>query len=210
MHILAHRGYWQSPDHKNTRDALQAAFMSGFGAETDVRDLDGQLVISHDMPRSGALQLAVVLDDYVAAGQPGMLALNIKSDGLASSIRALLKAHNITRYFCFDMSVPDTLSFRREGLCFAARLSEYEAPGPLARLAPIIWFDRFHDAPFPTLEALQWLGDNKSVCLVSPELHSRAPEEMWEKLAALPPDLRQHPGLMLCTDLPEQAGERLL
>jgi glycerophosphoryl diester phosphodiesterase len=48
--ILAHRGYWLEPGEKNSLSAFRRAFEGGFGIETDIRDLDGELVVSHDPP----------------------------------------------------------------------------------------------------------------------------------------------------------------
>lgn len=207
MQILAHRGLWHTPSEKNTRQALNRAFEAGFGTETDVRDLDGELVVSHDMPRRGALPLAVMLEDYAQAGYPGWLALNIKSDGLTDTLQALLTDYAIPRYFCFDMSVPDTLHYLRAGLTTAARISEYEPEGRLSLLTSVLWVDAFEEMQIsvPRLHALLEVG--KQVCLVSPELHGRDSEPVLRQLAALPPLLRECPGLMLCTDRPMQARE---
>ncbi|WP_449567282.1 hypothetical protein [Lelliottia nimipressuralis] len=210
MHILAHRGLWLAPEERNTRTALWTGFHRGFGAETDVRDLDGELVISHDMPRRGALPLSVVLEDYVRAGQPGLLALNVKSDGLAPAMKVLLDQYGVDNYFCFDMSVPDTFSYLQAGLRTAARFSEYEPEGGLSARLPVLWVDGFEGVTV-TVEALRhWLEIGKRVCLVSPELHGRRSEELWSLLLQLPPALRARPNLMLCTDFPERARDVLL
>ena len=50
MKILSHRGYWNNLTEKNSKSAFRRSFQLGFGTETDVRDLNGELVISHDMP----------------------------------------------------------------------------------------------------------------------------------------------------------------
>lgn len=207
MQILAHRGHWLTPEEKNSRQALQRAFQSGFGVETDVRDFDGTLVVSHDMPGREALPLNEMFEDYIQAEDPGTLALNIKSDGLTDVIQQLLIQYGIKRYFCFDMSVPDTLPYLHNGLNAAARLSEYEPEGLLSDLAPVLWVDGFQyqDVPGESLGA--WLGWGKQVCLVSPELHGRDYAPYWQKLRERPDILWKYPDLMLCTDYPEQARE---
>ena len=48
--ILAHRGLWFCEEEKNSSNALFKALDLGFGIETDVRDLCGELIISHDPP----------------------------------------------------------------------------------------------------------------------------------------------------------------
>ena len=50
MKILAHRGFWADEEEKNTLSAFGKAFDSGFGIETDIRDRNGELVISHNPP----------------------------------------------------------------------------------------------------------------------------------------------------------------
>ena len=47
MVILSHRGYWKDA-RKNSVDAFKASFVREFGTETDIRDYNGELVISHD------------------------------------------------------------------------------------------------------------------------------------------------------------------
>ena len=48
--ILAHRGVWGSKEEQNSRSAIKHALAGGFGIETDIRDHDGQVVLSHDVP----------------------------------------------------------------------------------------------------------------------------------------------------------------
>ncbi|WP_208951734.1 hypothetical protein [Rahnella sp. ChDrAdgB13] len=209
MHILAHRGRWRTPEEKNTREALDRAFRAGFGVETDVRDLDGELVISHDMPGRGALTLETVLDDYRLAGRPGWLALNLKADGLAAPLKKLLRCYGVDRYFCFDMSVPDTLACLQAGLVSAARVSEYEPEGRLCTRAGAVWVDGFPPQA-PEARLLQrWLGQGKIVCLVSPELHGCAADDFMTALRALPAGVREHPHLMVCTDHPRHTERKL-
>ena len=210
MQILAHRGVWDTPEEKNTRAALNRAFELGFGTETDVRDLNGQLVISHDMPTTGALPLETVLNDYKYAHQPGMLALNLKSDGLAINLKALLTKYDIHRYFCFDMSIPDTLACLRGGLVVAARISEYEPEGPLSAQSPVIWLDGFETNQLNVAQLNDWLTCGKTVCLVSPELHGRSASDFINEISTLPDSIRNHPALMLCTDYPVNIQRKMV
>lgn len=209
MQFLAHRGLWEDPEHKNSRHALRRAFAAGLGVETDIRDLDGELVISHDMPRRGALPLRTMLNEYVTAGRPGTLALNIKSDGLTETLRQLLDVYAVTDYFCFDMSVPDTLPYLKAGLSVAARVSEYEPEGLLTTVTSSLWVDYFQEAQLSSTRLADWLIEERNVCLVSPELHGRKPDSFWQQLNLLPPALKHHKNLMLCTDYPLQAKEAL-
>ncbi|WP_435952399.1 hypothetical protein [Dryocola sp. BD626] len=207
MQFLAHRGAWLSRHEQNTPQALHKALVSGWGIETDIRDLNGELVISHDMPRNGALSVAQFLDDYIETKATGMLALNIKADGLTATLKQLLDERGITRYFCFDMSVPDSLAYLKHGMSTAARLSEYENEGMLSEAAKTLWVDGFSHLNVKNEQLARWLDKGKQVCLVSPELHGRDPFELWQQLAWLPDELRLNQNLMLCTDNPATVSE---
>lgn len=207
MQFLAHRGAWLSRHEQNTLQALHKALVSGWGVETDIRDLNGELVISHDMPRTGVLTAAEFFDDYIETKAKSMLALNIKSDGLTTLLKQLLDERGITRYFCFDMSVPDSLAYLKQDMLIAARLSEYEDEGILSEAANTLWVDGFSHLNLKNEQLARWLENGKQVCLVSPELHGREPFEFWQQLAWLPDELRLNPNLMLCTDNPATVSE---
>jgi glycerophosphoryl diester phosphodiesterase len=49
LKIISHRGFWITPSEQNTEVAFIRALECGFGIETDIRDVSGDLVISHDM-----------------------------------------------------------------------------------------------------------------------------------------------------------------
>lgn len=204
MQLLAHRGLWNQPEEKNTLQALTASFELGIGIETDVRDCDGTLVISHDPPRvTDALQLDVLLQAYVARQTRPVLALNIKADGLQAPLLAALQRHGIEHYFVFDMSVPDSLGYQRLHMPFAARISEYESSNVLTQTAQWIWLDAFHSEWYDATVVRNWLAQGKKVAVVSPELHRRPHLPLWQMLKAL----HDHPHLYLCTDLVTQAEE---
>ena len=79
--ILAHRGWWQKESEKNTPAALVRALSAGFGIETDIRDLNGELVISHDPPVDSQTTANWLFNQYNKIKANGRIALNIKSDG---------------------------------------------------------------------------------------------------------------------------------
>lgn len=199
--ILAHRGFWTRPEEKNSPEALKRALGCGYGIETDVRDLDGKLVISHDPPRNGAPSFDWLLDEYVAIGSQAVLAINIKSDGLAGDIRTKLKERSIETAFFFDMSIPDTLGYLSAGLPVYSRVSEYEAAPAFE--TPGIWLDNFSGG-FPQVKrASEFVAGNKSVAFVSPELHKRAHHEFWDELSIF---VRANSeSVLICTDFPDQA-----
>jgi len=161
---------------------------------------------SHDTPRlAGALTLERFLTAYVAAGRRGMLALNIKADGLQEALQDVLTRFDVTRYFVFDMSVPDTLGYIRRGLPIAARLSEYEDGRWFFDQADTIWLDAFEGEWYSREYVIDLLESGKRVCVVSPELHKRPHRMLWEELRTIPESLTQE--LYLCTDLFLEAME---
>lgn len=206
MKFLAHRGQWTKPAEKNSRAVLHAALASGFGVETDFRDSAGQLVISHDPAAPDSYSAA---DFFATAAtfdlrhQP--LALNIKADGLRALLKPLLQQHGISNYFCFDMSVPETLAYRREGLRFFTRESEYEPAPALYADAAGVWMDMFHSDWIAPTRIREHLAASKEVALVSPELHGRPHLAFWTRLREA--GLHREPGLMLCTDFPVDARD---
>src|SRR4051812_33140333 len=104
MLILSHRGYWTTTAEQNTPAAFERSFRLGFGTETDIRDLAGQLVVAHDPPGPDALSAEVLFGLYRDIGADVPLALNVKADGLQRLLPPLLATHGITNWFVFDMS----------------------------------------------------------------------------------------------------------
>jgi hypothetical protein len=205
VHVISHRGFWLSREERNTAHAFQRSFQAGFGAEIDVRDLDGQLVVSHDPPRTGALAFAEVLAAYHAAGCPGTLAVNVKADGLASGLRAALA--DTPSWFAFDMSVPETLQYARDSVPFFTRESEYEPHPPLYEAASGVWIDCFEGDWIDEGVVAAHLDAGKAVCLVSPEVHGRPQDNTWETWRRW--SVRDDPRMSVCTDLPQRASEFL-
>ena len=114
--ILAHRGYWRKPNEQNNISAIKLALQKGFGVETDVRDLNGNLVISHDPPKlKNIFDLASFCKLVVQTKSTARLALNIKADGLYLQLKKILleKLNDLSNLYVFDMSVPDTVLYRR-------------------------------------------------------------------------------------------------
>lgn len=203
MKILSHRGYWQMPQEKNTVTAFHRSFTLGFGTETDIRDLDGTLVISHDPPRAGTQTLDSFLTLHRELGPGLTLALNIKADGLQAQLKKSLEEFAVSDYFVFDMSVPDLLGYYKAGLTFFTRLSEYEREPALLEKASGVWLDSFIGEWYQDDLILSLVDSGKRLCIVSPELHGRPHLPLWERLSRLKE--RGDLPVMLCTDLPEEA-----
>ena len=204
--ILAHRGYWKDAVDKNTFSAIKMALKKGYGIETDVRDLDGQLVISHDPPTHINKLLFSDFTNYILETKTkSRIALNIKSDGLQEKINHDLntKFNSSGQFYSFDMSVPDTLSYRKISFPFYFRVSEYENEYSLINGADGAWVDSFTDRFDQIKHARKILEMGKRAAVVSPELHGRNHWPIWEKIKNN--NLHQLLGLELCTDLPDEA-----
>ena len=210
MIILAHRGLWRHKSEQNSIAALSEALLSGFGIETDIRDLDGQLVISHDPPHPGALLLGEFLDAYCGIPAPAPLALNIKSDGLQEALAEALGRRRIgtDRYFVFDMAVPDALVYLRQAMPCFTRQSEIEPVPAYIDRAEGIWLDCFEQDWIKVSDILGHCAAGRRVALVSPELHGRDRRKVWENWREGYRDLSRRGlrnRLMICTDHPREA-----
>lgn len=167
IEILAHRGLWSDSIPENSMIAFKLAWEKGYGIETDVRDINGKLCIAHDPFQEPNLLLEDVLKK---CNKNTTIALNIKSDGLASQISILLKKHKITKYFVFDMSIPDLVHYIKHKLNVFKRLSDIE---------PIIlnigeqgyWKDELL-RPLGIEDVVELSNLKLPVAIVSPELHN--------------------------------------
>jgi hypothetical protein len=202
MLFLSHRGLWKNKTEQNTLAAFNSAFENGFGCELDVRDRDGELVISHDVPQQSCLLLEEVFQNYQKLNCQQPIAINIKADGLQVLLKELILSYKITNYFTFDMSIPDTLGYQRNEIVFFSRQSEYEPEPIFYEKAGGIWLDAFNEDWWSREELIKHLENNKVIAVVSPELHRREHLKVWHILASI-----NHNRLMLCTDFPEAARE---
>lgn len=219
--ILAHRGFWTEPAEKNSREALERAFREGFGIETDIRDRNGALVVSHDPPHDpplgdGLMTFDELLDLYgryapraggrETGGQAGTLALNIKADGLQGQLLDALARRGVDDWFVFDMAVPDGILYLRRNAVAYTRQSEYEREPSFYEQATGVWLDAFESDWIDAAVIEQHLAAGKRVALVSPELHGRPHAAAWESWKAVAS--RAEPGMLaICTDFPDKARE---
>jgi hypothetical protein len=205
LDIIAHRGFWTVSDEKNTIEAFKLALENGFGIETDLRDFNGQIVISHDIPTACATtfeEFMILVRKY----SPQTLSLNIKSDGLQELAQKDLD--NYSKYFFFDMSIPDTLGYAKSKLTFYTRCSDIEEYPALLNESDGIWLDNFSSNHLDIDSLSRFLDLNKKVVLVSPELHTFEYKPYWNQLLNY---LKSNPGkasnIGLCTDKPLDAKE---
>ena len=208
MKLISHRGFWSQHDEKNTIVALSRSFSFGFGTETDVRDCDGVLVISHDPPNANALHLKDLLDIHAACDPNLPLALNIKSDGLQFLLKEAIASSKLENYFFFDMAIPDMLGYLRAGLPFYTRHSDIEPEPILYEPAAGVWLDSFGPDWLTASVIEGHLRSGKSVCIVSPELHGRDHLAFWQQMSGWP--IIKEKNVILCTDYPQVAKEFFL
>jgi hypothetical protein len=202
LEIISHRGLWSIPQEKNSENSFINSFKLMYGTETDVRDFNGGLVISHDIANESCMEINSFFDLYNKhTGK--VLALNIKSDGLASLLSKTLNKHEIENYFVFDMSIPDTIGYLKLGMKVFIRQSEYERELPFYEECTGVWLDSFLSVWYDLQIIEHHLKNGKKVCIVSPELHNRDYINLWEILKTS--GLQKVDGLILCTDKPVEA-----
>lgn len=202
MKIIAHRGMWFKPEERNTIPAFERALQNGFGIETDFRDLNGELVISHDPASLNSIKAQSFFDLCHQYPNTDPHAINIKSDGLQKLLVPYLAKWSSGNYFVFDMSVPDSLGYIKSKINAFTRVSEYESFQDFDGHATGIWLDAFKDEWYSAQVIKDFSALGKQVAIVSPELHGRDPKATWAMLKSM---YTYKMSLILCTDLPLEA-----
>ena len=206
MKILSHRGHWKSLEEKNTRSAFERSFKLGYGTETDLRDHNGEIVISHDIPigdKMTFVELLNIANQFSSVEAPLTLALNVKADGLQDKIASLMSGYRNISYFLFDMSVPDMRLYLEKKLPLYTRYSEIEKNPVYFEESKGVWLDNFSKDIWYSEKDLTSLLSKRNVCIVSSELHNNDPFPLWTMLNYH----KRHDNLFLCTDRPEEAFE---
>lgn len=203
--LLAHRGLWAKEKlPQNSPQALLAALQAGFGIETDLRDFNRKVVISHDPPTQSQTLFLDFLEQaaLVSKSEEALLALNVKSDGLVSILNEELDALKDFQHFFFDMSTPELVKLSRNRLNVGLRMSEFEDLSSQLKIVMeprALWIDGF-DSEWWDMTNLPPTGDSRTdLVFVSPELHGRDPKKLWVEFAR---GFRDNPNWYLCTDYP--------
>jgi len=205
IQLIAHRGFWLEPAEKNTEVAFSRALQHGFGIETDFRDCDGQLVVSHDVPKRGAMTAAAFAELFKSCPASAPMALNVKADGLQQLMADFIAASGISDGFVFDMAVPDMRAYLSSGIPVFTRLSEFETLPALLDRSAGVWLDAFESEWYDDVLIRALLENGKRVAIVSPELHHRPHEALWRFLKDK--QLHRSAAVSICTDLPMDARE---
>lgn len=203
MQILSHRGFWLETEERNKREAFVRSFEAGIGTETDLRDICGKIVISHDMPKGDEITFEEVLQ--IMNGRNLPLALNIKADGQAEAIKHLLAKYNHTNYFTFDMSIPDMVVQISAGLSVFGGQSDILPNAVLFDKTQGIWLDCFYSDWYEADTIDNLIQAGKKVCIVSADLHKRDTAKQWAIIKQS--KYFNSNDLLLCTDKPIEAKE---
>lgn len=207
MKILSHRGLWYNCSDKNSMTSFKRSFNQGFGIETDIRDYNGEIVISHDIADENSVSFISFLDvaeGFLKKNKDLTLALNIKADGLQKKINKILSNFSSLDYFFFDMSIPDMKSYILNKERVFTRISNLEKFPIYLNDAIGVWLDNFEEEIWYDLNFIKKLLDDKLVCLVSPELHGYSNEKLWNMIMPI----KDNKNLLLCTDKPLEARKK--
>lgn len=191
--IIAHRGQWSNKAEQNSIVSIEKAFASGFAVETDVRERNGKLIISHDSPNQ-----KIDLPELLI--KPGdRFALNIKEDGLFDFFENQRELIRSTSSFLFDGSIPQMHFINKLGLPHALRLSEFETDIPWE--CEYLWIDGFETDWWMNESKIYSLIEKYNCIFVSPELHKRDYAEAFDWFAET--RVNKKLNISVCTDFPQ-------
>lgn len=191
--IFAHRGYWKDENLvPNSAQALAHAAYFKFSIETDIRNDSSGDWVAHD-----ACEIATRIPAHSIFDYGTRVAINMKSDGLSSFALGNISHIESSNSFFFDGSLPQMLTLKKLSIPHALRLSEYERDLPWS--PPTIWLDAFESDWWLEIE-LESLVSSSEIIIVSPELHGRAPEFVWDAIFDLDVEMRSR--ISICTDRP--------
>lgn len=166
---------------------------SNFGIELDIRDQNGDLVVSHDVPTYPSIKL---VDFLKKIDKRKLVALNIKSTEIEKSLKKIISDADLKNYFTFDWPIPSLIKAQNNNLICAFRLSEYEKE--LFPNCSWIWIDSFKHIWYDEKILAELKDKGFNLALVSPELHGRENDlEKFKKIV--------NAGLVdaICTNKPE-------
>lgn len=204
LEILAHRGCWNNEQEKNCLLSLNRALEKGYGIETDLRDYEGKLVVSHNIADDHSLDAEELFRRYVELDCHATLAFNVKADGIQGLLTEFLNKYKISNYFLFDMSVPEQVVNHDMNLNYYTRHSDVENTCVLYEGAKGVWLDSFYDDHWLTADIIRaHMSAGKKVCVVSPELHGKEYLTTWKMIKEN--QFEQSELMQLCTDKPDEA-----
>ena len=143
-----------------------------YGVEIDLRDYKKKIILSHNPFKSGDS-----FYEFLKKYDHKFLILNVKSEGIESTILKILKKFKIKNYFFLDCSFPALMNLVKIGnKNIALRISDYESFKTLnymKYLVKWVWIDCFKSIPLNEKSYKLIKKYKYKICLVSPELHGR-------------------------------------
>jgi len=169
---------------------------SRFGAEIDIREHNGKIVLSHNIPNKNCIDLATFLDHF---SNDSLLAINVKSSEIENELKKILESKNHKKYFAFDFAFPSLRNALKIELNCAFRLSEYEKD--LHPNCGWVWIDCFNEIWYDE-KYLEMLKEKRyNIAVVSPEIHNRSKnKDEFQKIRGFSENGLIH---AICTDTPE-------
>lgn len=204
MEIICHRGFFEFKNEQNSLISFKKAFQNGFGIETDIRDYNSNLVISHEIASGNEPTLEDLFKLYRKLGNNLPLALNIKSSELQKPLKKLIDTYKIENYFLFDMTIPDAIKYlKSKDIKIYTRQSEYEIEPHLYEKSAGVWMDEFYSHWINASCIEKHIKNDKKVVLVSPELHNNERLTRWNIWKKIEQNLDCN--LSICVNYPREA-----
>ena len=141
---------------------------SKYGAEIDVRDHNGKLVLSHGLPNDKSVELTTYLKIFP---KKTLLAINVKSCEIEAELKRILDKSRLEQYFVFDFSFPYLKKAQQIGLTCAFRLSEYEKD--IQSSCDWVWIDSFDKVWYDENYLRSLRKHDLRIAIVSPDIHNR-------------------------------------
>jgi len=151
-----------------------------FGVEVDLKDdyVNKNVMVVHDPFMNGPN-----FEDYLKKYNHRFIILNVKSERIEFHILELLKKYNINDYFFLDSSFPMIYQLHKHNANVALRYSEYETINTsqnMNDLTNYVWVDCFHGFSLSHTDYQYFKQNNKTICMVSPELQKHNMEMIYQ------------------------------
>jgi glycerophosphoryl diester phosphodiesterase len=205
MKMIAHRGVWTPSRSENSLPALLDALNRGFAIETDIRQHEGEIVLSHDPVR--VPNPVATLEDLLKQAQlfpRNLIFLNVKEDGLLPLLQRSKPWERHETVF-FDMSTPELVRYSKiiPKQNLATRWSDLECEPVLYSKCDWLWVDCFEqEISFGHADAKKYLTEKRLV-FVSPQLHGRAAGRFLGEVELLERELQRE--MHVCLDVSPNA-----
>lgn len=185
---------------RNTLELLKNT-STDYGVEVDIRSRGSDMIIHHD-PFEDGESFDIWMDNY----KHKTLILNVKEEGLEDRLLHEMKQRDFDDFFFLDQSFPFLIKTSRTGETRSAvRVSEFEGLESARNLAgkvDWVWVDCFTRFPLSEAQTQELRELGFKLCLVSPELQGRAPEEEITGILQHFANLKVEPDAV-CTKVPE-------